>query len=46
MAKVARPAGPLLEKLPADDPSPLPEMSREEETSADYRATQMTTGRT
>ena len=44
VAKVARPAGPLLEKLPADDPSPLPEMSREEETSADYRATQMTTG--
>jgi len=44
VAKVARPAGPLLEKLPADDPSPLSEMSREEETSADYRATQMTTG--
>jgi error-prone DNA polymerase len=44
VARVARPAGPLLEKLPADDPSPLPEMSREEETSADYRATQMTTG--
>jgi error-prone DNA polymerase len=44
VAKVGRPAGPLLEKLPADDPSPLPEMSREEETSADYRATQMTTG--
>jgi error-prone DNA polymerase len=43
-AKVARPAGPLLSALPADDPSPLPEMSPEEETVADYRAMQMTTG--
>jgi len=44
VAKVARPAGPLLDALPADDPSPLPEMSPEEETAADYSATQMTTG--
>ncbi|HXM77894.1 MAG TPA: error-prone DNA polymerase [Thermoanaerobaculia bacterium] len=44
VAKVARPAGSLFEKLPADDPSPLPEMSPEEETAADYAATQMTTG--
>ncbi|MDQ2979496.1 MAG: error-prone DNA polymerase [Acidobacteriota bacterium] len=44
VAKVARPAGPLFEELPADDPSPLPEMSPEEETAADYAATQMTTG--
>ena len=44
VAKVARPAGPLLDELPADDPSPLPEMSPEEETAADYSATQMTTG--
>jgi error-prone DNA polymerase len=44
VAKVARPAGPLYAELPADDPSPLPEMTREEETVADYRSTQMTTG--
>ncbi|HYB54159.1 MAG TPA: error-prone DNA polymerase [Thermoanaerobaculia bacterium] len=44
VAKVARPAGPLLETLAVDDPSPLPEMTGEEETAADYRATQMTTG--
>jgi error-prone DNA polymerase len=44
VAKVARPAGPLLDALPADDPSPLPEMTGEEETVADYRATQMTAG--
>ncbi len=44
VAKVARPAGALFERLPADDPSPLPEMSPEEETAADYRTTQMTTG--
>ncbi len=44
VAKVARPAGPLLDELPADDPSPLPEMSPAEETAADYSATQMTAG--
>jgi error-prone DNA polymerase len=44
VAKVARPAGPLLDGLPVDDPSPLSEMTREEETAADYGATQMTTG--
>jgi error-prone DNA polymerase len=44
VAKVARPAGPLLDALPVDDPSPLSEMTREEETAADYGATQMTTG--
>jgi error-prone DNA polymerase len=44
VAKVARPAGPLLAELPASDPSPLPEMTPEEETAADYAATQMTTG--
>jgi error-prone DNA polymerase len=44
VAKVARPAGPLYAELPADDPSPLPEMTREEETAADYRSTQMTAG--
>jgi error-prone DNA polymerase len=44
VAKVGRPAGPLLDDLPVDDPSPLLEMTREEETAADYGATQMTTG--
>ena len=44
VAKVARPAGALFERLPADDPSPLREMSPEEETAADYQTTQMTTG--
>ena len=44
VAKVARPAGPLWDALPADDPSPLPEMTPEEETVADYRASQMTAG--
>jgi error-prone DNA polymerase len=44
VAKVARPAGPLLSDLPTDDPSPLSEMTGAEETAADYRATQMTTG--
>ncbi len=45
-AKVARPAGPLYESLPAGDasPSPLPEMTPQEETIADYRTTQMTAG--
>ncbi|HEY7113220.1 MAG TPA: error-prone DNA polymerase [Thermoanaerobaculia bacterium] len=43
-AKVARSAGPLYERLPAGDPSPLPEMTPEEETMADYRTTQMTAG--
>ncbi|MDQ2870419.1 MAG: error-prone DNA polymerase [Acidobacteriota bacterium] len=44
VAKVARPAGELFADLPADDPSPLREMSAVEETAADYRTTQMTTG--
>ena len=44
VAKVARPAGPLFSELPTDDPSPLPEMSAGEETAADYRSTEMTTG--
>ncbi|HEX7254134.1 MAG TPA: error-prone DNA polymerase [Thermoanaerobaculia bacterium] len=44
IAKVARPAGPLLAKIPVDDPSPLPEMTPQEETAADYETSQMTTG--
>jgi error-prone DNA polymerase len=43
-AKVARPAGPLLAKLPVDDPSPLPEMTPREETASDYETTAMTAG--
>ncbi|HSS44466.1 MAG TPA: OB-fold nucleic acid binding domain-containing protein, partial [Thermoanaerobaculia bacterium] len=44
VAKVSRPAGPLLDELPSDDPSPLPEMTPEEETAADYETAQMTVG--
>jgi error-prone DNA polymerase len=44
VAKIARPVGPLLENLPVDDPSPLTPMTPQEETAADYSATQMTTG--
>ncbi|HEV2064120.1 MAG TPA: OB-fold nucleic acid binding domain-containing protein, partial [Thermoanaerobaculia bacterium] len=43
-AKVARPAGSLLAEVPVDDPSPLPEMAPEEETSADYETAAMTAG--
>jgi error-prone DNA polymerase len=43
-ARVARPAGPLLSGLSGPGGSPLPEMRPEEETTADYRATEMTTG--
>jgi error-prone DNA polymerase len=44
VAKVARPSGPLFAEIPADDPSPLPEMTPREETAADYGSTQLTTG--
>lgn len=43
-ARVARPAGPLLEDLPGDPSCSLPEMMPLEETVADYEATEMTTG--
>jgi error-prone DNA polymerase len=43
-ARVARPAGPLLESLEGAGGSPLPEMTVAEETSADYGSTEMTTG--
>ncbi len=43
-ARVARPAGPLLESLEGARGSPLPEMSAAEETSADYGSAEMTTG--
>jgi len=44
VGKVARSLGPLLEGCSQDDPSPLPEMTPFEETVADYRGVQMTTG--
>ena len=43
-AKASRPSGPLLAELPTDDPSPLPEMTPQEETAADYGSMELTTG--
>jgi error-prone DNA polymerase len=43
-AKIARPAGPLYAGVPVECPSPLPEMTPEEETSADYETASLTTG--
>ncbi|MBI4349440.1 MAG: error-prone DNA polymerase, partial [Elusimicrobia bacterium] len=43
-AQVAAPKGPLFSGLPPDPGSPLPEMSPPEETLADYKAAQLTTG--
>jgi error-prone DNA polymerase len=43
-ARLARPAGPLLAALAEPEPSPLPEMTRVEQTEADYRGTQLTLG--
>jgi error-prone DNA polymerase len=43
-ARLVRPAGPLLEELREEEPSPLPEMTLVEETQADYGGTQMTLG--
>jgi error-prone DNA polymerase len=43
-ARIARPLGPLFDAMPTQDPSPLPEMSPQEETEADYRSVQLTTG--
>jgi len=43
-ARVARPAGALFADLAGPAGSPLPEMRADEETTADYRATEMTTG--
>jgi len=44
VARVSRKAGPLLDRLPDESPSPLPEMSPQEETVADYEIHRMTTG--
>ncbi|HXU45216.1 MAG TPA: error-prone DNA polymerase, partial [Thermoanaerobaculia bacterium] len=43
-ARVARPAGPLLSHLPDEAPSPLPEMTAQETTIADYAGLQLTLG--
>ncbi|MGH9361706.1 MAG: OB-fold nucleic acid binding domain-containing protein, partial [Thermoanaerobaculia bacterium] len=44
VARIARPAGPLLDGLEDRDPSPLPEMTPPEETLADFDGTQLTLG--
>ncbi len=44
VAKVGRSGGPLLAELPAEGPSPLPEMSPVEETIADLASQGLTTG--
>ena len=44
VARVARPAGPLLDRIEDPEPSPLPEMAPVEETIADYATTQLTLG--
>jgi error-prone DNA polymerase len=44
VARLARPAGPLLDRLPDPEPSPLPEMTPAEETRADYGGVQLTLG--
>jgi error-prone DNA polymerase len=43
-ARVGRPTGPLLEDLPGDTASLLPEMTSVEQTAADYEGTSMTLG--
>jgi error-prone DNA polymerase len=44
VARLGKPAGPLLERLPDPEPSPLPEMTVVEETQADYAGVQLTLG--
>jgi error-prone DNA polymerase len=44
VARLGRPAGPLLDRLTDPEPSPLPEMTPSEETMADYGTTQLTLG--
>jgi error-prone DNA polymerase len=44
VARLAKPAGPLLDRLPDPEPSPLPEMTQVEETQADYQGVQLTLG--
>ncbi len=44
MARLGKAAGPLLDRLPDPEPSPLPEMTPVEETRADYSVVQLTLG--
>jgi error-prone DNA polymerase len=44
-ARVARPAGPLLDGAGEAEPSPLPEMTAAEETRADFEGARITAGR-
>ena len=44
MARLGKPAGPLLDRLPDPEPSPLPEMTPVEEVQADYGGVQLTLG--
>ena len=44
VARLAKPAGPLLDRLQDPEPSPLPEMTQVEETQADYQGVQLTLG--
>lgn len=43
-ARLSKTAGPLLDRLPEPEPSPLPEMTAFEETRADYGGVQLTLG--
>jgi error-prone DNA polymerase len=44
VARLGKPAGPLLDDLPDEEPSPLPEMTPQEATMADYGGVQLTLG--
>jgi error-prone DNA polymerase len=44
VARLGKPAGPLLDRLRDPEPSPLPEMTPVEETQADYGGVQLTLG--
>jgi error-prone DNA polymerase len=44
VARLSKPAGPLLDRLTDPEPSPLPEMTAVEETRADYGGVQLTLG--
>ncbi|HKV11107.1 MAG TPA: error-prone DNA polymerase [Thermoanaerobaculia bacterium] len=44
VARLGKPVGPLLDRLPDPEPSPLPEMTPVEETMADYGGIQLTLG--
>jgi error-prone DNA polymerase len=44
VARLGKPAGPLLDRLSDPEPSPLPEMTPVEETMADYTGIQLTLG--